>query len=188
MQINPAFRTVAGTILGESFGNVHFSDTTDPELEDISILQAITRITMEPFATWQELCPDKKSVFLGNRVNSSVGAGEIEQELDLSRSPYRIFLIKTDDPLFLGYQDKWISGSPGMTFSLARSSPGFNPFSESFRYWLCLSLGHLFGDIEYLSDLFSTSYLLFVKYDGFCPYLHRCFHPLAPVWSSGKRT
>jgi hypothetical protein len=101
MQVDLGSHAIAGTIVSEP-GYIDLPDTPDPELEGVPLPHAVHMISLEPFARWLRLRfdPDKEAIFLEDAMACSPGTGEVELVLDPPGSPGRIFLLKSDDPLF----------------------------------------------------------------------------------------
>ena len=176
MQVDLALHAISRTIIGEP-GDVDLADTTNSELEGITLPHAVDMTTLKPFAgrLWFRFDSNEKPVFLENPVNRSPGTREIELVLDPSGSPCRIFSFEPDDPLFQRYRDCPAGSFPWP--GLLRFQPALGIFPMVLRP----SSHGSFGDVVCLSDLFGTAYFLFVKYNCLCPYLHCRFHPQAPA-------
>jgi hypothetical protein len=103
MEIDFAFHAVAGTIVSES-GDIYLPDTTDPELERISLPHAVNMFTLKSFARRLRFGfdPNEESVLLEDSMYRSPGTGYVELVLDSSGSPCRIFSFEPDNPLFQG--------------------------------------------------------------------------------------
>lgn len=107
MEVDFAFHTVAGTIVGES-SDIDLADTPDLELKGIALPHAVNMLTLEPFAGWLWFCfdSDEKSVFLEDTMNGSPGTGKVELVLDPSGSPGRVFPFEPDYPLLQRYGNR----------------------------------------------------------------------------------
>ena len=101
MQVDLALHAISGTIIGEP-GNVNLADTTNPELEGISLPHAVDMSPLKPFTRrlWFGLDPIEEAVFLECAMYCSPGTGKIELVLDSSGSPCRIFPFELNDTLF----------------------------------------------------------------------------------------